>query len=191
MDRESAINITGITQTISDDPEMEKLEQDIIARRSFQPTDIAKELRTLQKKIEAPVRMTPPPEDPQELDEPSWGANEPSWGIKDPELRRTTEEQRKTTFVNNVVGDPETDSVDEKFLAEELMDEVAKELEEVDALRSALEDEHGQNLSKIPLVNEDTPPAKRQMVLKILQKKYERVRYTTVFDDMVMAFGLA
>lgn len=119
---------------------------------------------------------------------PAWSASAP----RDEQLSRMTDEERKQEHINKVLGSIEKNTDDDAFLQQEdEEDEMAKIVEQVDLLRTNLENE-GINLERIPEVNSGTSKKEARSILKILQIKNDRLRYCDFCEEgiLAVAYGL-
>jgi hypothetical protein len=125
---------------------------------------------------------------PSQSTRPSWSANVP----KDDQLNRMTNEERKQSHVNNVLDGMDRNSDNDNFIhQEDEEDEMAKILEQIDLLKTNLENE-GVNLERIPDVNVNTSAKEARSILKILRIKNDRLRYCDFFEEGILAaaYGL-
>jgi hypothetical protein len=123
-----------------------------------------------------------------------------SWGpanLEDPYAAHITDEEKKQYHINSVLHGIKNrnangnDDADNEYVdKEEEEDELADLIERCNDLRSQLEDEV--DLSKIDVVNFDTPKDKAKMIYRILQRKYDRLRYSDMCDEILLAgfYGL-
>lgn len=119
---------------------------------------------------------------------PAWSANIP----QDEQLSRMTDEERKQSHLTKVLGSLDRNRDDSEFLQQEdEEDEMAKIVEQIDLLRTNLENE-GVNLERIPEVNTGTSKKEARSILKILQIKNDRLRYCDFFEEgiLAVAYGL-
>jgi hypothetical protein len=117
----------------------------------------------------------------------SWSSSRPI----DTQLGQMTIEERKQKHINSVLGNIDKVDDDANFLqAEEEEDEMAKILEQIDLLKSNLENE-GIDLSRIQAVNTNTSKKEAKAVLKILQIKNDRLRYCDMFEEGILACAYA
>jgi len=111
---------------------------------------------------------------------------------EDPSLNFLTTEARKQSHVNSVMGDIGIDEEEREFIMEQDEDEeIAKELENIDMLRTNLENADV-DVKNIPQVNANSSKTERKTVLRILQLKNDRLSYVAMFDQIVLslAYGL-
>ena len=122
-------------------------------------------------------------------------SSRPSWSMSDPEdtqLSAMTNEERKQTHLSRVLSTIDKSNDDAAFLDEEdEEDEMARILEQIDLLKTNLENE-GVNLSRIPDIQHNSSKKEAKAVLKILQIKNDRLRYCDFFEEgvLAMAYGL-
>jgi len=111
---------------------------------------------------------------------------------KDSQLNYMTNEQRKQEHVNKVIGDMDQVQDDAEFLnQEDEDDEMARIAEQVDLLRTNLEQE-GIDLTNIAKISETTSKKEAKRILRILQIKNDRLRYCDFFEEgiLAVAYGL-
>ena len=125
---------------------------------------------------------------PSQTARPSWSASVP----QDEQLSRMTDEERKQSHLSKVLGNIDSVRDDAVFLQQEdEEDEMAKILEQIDLLRTNLENE-GISLDRIPNVGVDSTKKEATSVLKILRIKNDRLRYCDFFEEgiLAVAYGL-
>jgi hypothetical protein len=112
---------------------------------------------------------------------------------QDAYMTRLTNEERKRTHISNVLSNIHNEDKDEMDLLqqEEEEDEMAKILEQIDMLRSNLEDA-GVDVSKVPQVSTNTPKKDAKKIMKILRIKNDRLSYRDMFEESILAaaYGL-
>jgi hypothetical protein len=112
-----------------------------------------------------------------------------TFGIKDTYLKNITIEQQKQDYVNEVLGDINTNDNEELgFDIDKEKDEDDKNalLEQIDTLRGTLDDD-GINLSNIPLVSSDNSIIEIKNIYKVLKLKNDRNRYCTFAEELILA----
>lgn len=108
---------------------------------------------------------------------------------KDDQLIRMTNEERKQNHVNQVLSNMDRIDDEEYFIQQEDdEDEMAKIMEQIDLLHNHLESV-GVDLSKIPEVNSGTSKKEAKSILRILQLKNDRSRYSDFFDESILALA--
>jgi hypothetical protein len=121
--------------------------------------------------------------DTEEEPRQSWSSSNP----QDAQLNQMTTEERKQQHINNVLNNIEKNDDDSMFVQEEEEeDEMAKIMEQIDLLRTNLESE-GENLTKIPEVTTSTSKKDASLILRMLQKKNDRLRYCDIFEEGILA----
>jgi hypothetical protein len=112
-----------------------------------------------------------------------------TFGIKDTYLKNMTIEQQKQDYVNDVLGDINTNDNEElEFDIDKEKDEDDKNalLEQIDTLRDTLDDD-GINLSNIPTVTSDNSITDIKQIYKVLKLKNDRNRYCTFAEELILA----
>ena len=120
----------------------------------------------------------------------SWSAENP----RDPYLANLTNEERKQNHINRVLSNfHDGDNGEDRDLIqqEEEEDEMARMMERADMLRASLEDQ-GIDIARIPEITPSMPKKEAKQILRILQIKNDRTRYSDMFEDclLVVAGGL-
>ena len=112
---------------------------------------------------------------------------------QDPYITKLTNEERKRSHISNVLSNIHNEDKDEMDLLqqEEEEDEMAKILEQIDMLRTNLEDA-GVDVSKVPQVSTNTPKKDAKKIMKILRIKNDRLSYRDMFEESILAaaYGL-
>ncbi len=157
-----------------------------------------------QPVVEPNNRESPAESDNENEDEPTLKSNgqsiqksypEKKWSSYNPNdqyLNNITVEERKQTHINNVLNDIGNKDDDAEFLErEDIEDELARILEQIDQLRTNLTGE-GLDLSRIPEVNQLSTEKEIKSVWKILQIKNDRLRYCDFFEEgiLTIAYGI-
>lgn len=117
-----------------------------------------------------------------------WSPSNP----EDTQLEAMTIEDKKQRHINKVLGNMERVDDDSTFInQEEEDDEVARNLEQIDLLKTNLINE-GIDLSRVQDVNHNSPRKEIKSVLRILQIKNDRLRYCDMFEEIIlsMAYGM-
>lgn len=104
-----------------------------------------------------------------------------------------TNEERRQQHINKVLEEIPVQHDDDQTLFQEQdeEEELAHDLEQLDNLRSGLENE-GVDLSRITVITPEHSKKERKAVLRVLQLKNDRLRYVDVFNEIVLAgaYGL-
>lgn len=107
--------------------------------------------------------------------------------VADEQLKYMTLEQKRQNYVDSVLGDIKKDKELEFDLdREKEEDEKNSLLEQIDTLRTILEDD-GVDLSNIPIVTKKSTMSDINNVYKILRLKNDRNRYCTFAEEMILA----
>ena len=135
-------------------------------------------------------------ESPTQTDRPEWNLQKSApWSSQQPndeQLNNMTNEQRKQEKVDRVLNDVEKNNDDADFVKkEEEEDEMIKIIEQIDTLRSGLHND-GEDVSRIPEVTITSSKKEARNVLKLLQYKHDRSRYSSFFNEgiIALAYGL-
>jgi hypothetical protein len=208
-----SINISGITNIIADDDldlDLQDIENSLIngiqTKKKVAPEDTSKGfddyINKLSNDFKLPDEKTEQvdskrTDDDEEEDDNAEGEDSPlnTWSPSNPEdsqLSSMTNEDRKQRHINKVLGNMDRVDDDSGFVnQEEEDDEVARNLEQIDLLRTNLMNE-GIDLERVPEVQHSSSRKEIKAVLRILQIKNDRLRYCDMFEEVIlsMAYGL-
>jgi hypothetical protein len=103
------------------------------------------------------------------------------------EFVRRTHEQSMHDQIKNVMSNMGSADADFIILDQASKDdEIISMLEEIDSLRSSLEEEDAKGLNRIPVVTQTNTYAEVENVLRRLRLKNDRARYTSLADEFLL-----
>lgn len=131
----------------------------------------------------------------EEIDEsddqsnPHDNSNKWAMNMRDPQINRMTIEEKRQNKINKVLNNLDNNNDDAEYIDEEdEEDEIAKYLEQIDELRSVLEDSRI-DTSKIPDVDANSSLRAIKTTFKRLQKKNDNNRCCVFFNELLMMLG--
>jgi vacuolar-type H+-ATPase subunit I/STV1 len=177
------------TQTTDDNTDDRRDIDDLLNWEPYKKPDVNHSKNNGSSTYKAPYNLDDDDEsDDKPKDTKTWSANDPD----DEQLNTMTNEERKQKYVNKVLDNFEKNDDEAEFVQQaDEEDEMAKIIEQIDLLRTNLDNE-GVNLERIPDVDVNTSKKEARSVLKILQIKNDRLRYCDFFEEVILAgaYGL-
>jgi hypothetical protein len=114
--------------------------------------------------------------------------------LKDPQISAITDEEIKARHIKNVLKEETEDLDDTEKKINDIEDEEDEQIsltESIDELRRILE-EDGEDLSRIPLIDINTPLTTTRRVFKLLRAKRDRISGCLLLEEGILglAYGL-